>query len=97
MFSKPPIMFLFIFNGAVELKGLLYEHLLPVWNTYTEGFPLEINDIIMRTKEWVEIKPLNPDQDVIARQFFKSGKGGLTFQLHSEQWALREKTPRVLG
>jgi len=51
-----------------------------VWNAYTEGFPLEIDDIIMRTKEWVEIKPLNPDQDVIARQFFKSGKGGLTFK-----------------
>jgi hypothetical protein len=34
----------------------------------------------MRTKDWVEIKPLNPDQDVIAHQFFKSGKGGLTFK-----------------
>ena len=66
--------------GAVELKGLLYEHILPVWNAYTEGFLLEINDFIMRMKEWVEIKPLNPDQDVIACQFFKSGNGGLTFK-----------------
>ena len=51
-----------------------------MWNAYTEGFPLEIDDIIMRMKEWVEIKPLNPDQDVIACQFSKSGKGGLTFK-----------------
>ena len=43
--------------------------------------PLEINVIsIMRMKEWVEIKLLNPDQDVIVHQFFKSGKGGLTFK-----------------
>ena len=35
----------------------------------------------MRTKDWVEIQPLNPDHDVIARQFFKPGKnGGITFK-----------------
>jgi hypothetical protein len=51
-----------------------------VWNAYAEGFPLEIDDIIMRMKEWVEIKPLNPDQDVITCHFFKSEKGGLTFK-----------------
>jgi len=62
--------------GAVDLKSLLYEHILPAWRVYTEGFPLEINDIIMRSKEWVEIKLLNQDQDIISHQFFKSGKGG---------------------
>ena len=35
----------------------------------------------MRTKDWVEIQPVNPDRDVIARQFFKTGKNGsLTFK-----------------
>ncbi|KAI9452826.1 hypothetical protein F5148DRAFT_1289442 [Russula earlei] len=66
--------------GAVELKHLLYEHLLSIWNAYMDKYPLAIDDIIMRTKDWVEIKPLNPDQDVISHQFFKSGKGGLTFK-----------------
>ena len=66
--------------GAVELKGLLYEHILPAWQAYTDRFPLGIDDIIMRSKEWVEIKPLNPDQGVIVWPFFKSGKMGLTFK-----------------
>ncbi|KAI9511301.1 hypothetical protein F5148DRAFT_1146961 [Russula earlei] len=67
--------------GAVELKHLLYEHLLSIWNAYTDKYPLAIDDIIMRTKDWVEIKPLNLDQDVISHQFFKSRKGGLMFKL----------------
>lgn len=52
-----------------------------MWLAYTEQFPLNIEDIVMRTKDWVEIQPLNPDRDVIARQFFKTGKnGGITFK-----------------
>jgi hypothetical protein len=35
----------------------------------------------MRTKDWVEIQPVDPDRDVIAGQFFKAGKnGGTTFK-----------------
>ena len=52
-----------------------------MWLAYTEQFPLDINDIVMRTKDWVEIQPLNPDRDVISRQFFKTGKnGGIIFK-----------------
>lgn len=64
--------------GAVELKSILFERLLPAWKIYTRGYPLEIDDIIMRTKDWVEIQPLNPDRSVISRPFFKHGKNGAT-------------------
>ena len=50
----------------------------PQWETYTEGFPLSIDDIIMRTKDWVVIRPSNSDRDVISQPFFKVGKGGAT-------------------
>ena len=67
--------------GAVDLKNLLYSQILPVWLAYTEQFPLDIEEIMMRTKDWVEIHPLNPDRDVIARQFRRTGKnGGITFK-----------------
>jgi hypothetical protein len=52
--------------------------MLPQWTAYTRGFPLGINDIVMRTKDWVEIRPLDPDQDVVSQPFFKIGKGGAT-------------------
>jgi hypothetical protein len=62
--------------GAVELKQLLYNEIIPLWNSFTEECPLAIEDIVMRSKEWVVIQPLNPDRDVISRPFFKSGRGG---------------------
>ena len=62
--------------GAVELKKLLYKEIIPSWNSYTEGYPIAIEDIVMRSKEWVAIQPLNPDRDVISRPFFKPGRGG---------------------
>jgi len=62
--------------GAVELKQLLYNEISPLWNSFSEGYPLAIEDIVMRSKEWVAIQPLNPDRDVISRPFFKSGRSG---------------------
>lgn len=68
--------------GAVELKNLLYDQILPSWLAYTEGYPLDINNIILRSKDWVEIQPLNPDRDAISCSFFKTGKnGGITFKM----------------
>jgi hypothetical protein len=31
----------------------------------------------MRDKSWVILKPANPDRDVIAKHFFKTGKKGI--------------------
>ena len=62
--------------GAIELKAILYDQILPLWSAYTEGFPLKMDNVIMRNKEWVEICPLNPDHNVISRPFFKYGKNG---------------------
>ena len=62
--------------GAVELKTILYNRILPLWSSYTEGFPLQMEDVIMRNKDWVEICPQDPDHDVIARPFFQQGKNG---------------------
>ena len=51
--------------------------MLPQWSRYTEQCPLDITDIIMRDKDWVEICPRNPDRDVIlCPSFFKSTKNG---------------------
>lgn len=70
-----------VHTGAVELKNLLYNRILPLWLAYTEEFLLDIGDIVIRTKDWVEIQPVDPDRNVISRQFFKSGKnGGVTFK-----------------
>ncbi|GLB40064.1 hypothetical protein LshimejAT787_0705740 [Lyophyllum shimeji] len=67
--------------GAVDLKRTLYDAVIPKWNAWTRNFPLPIEKIAMRDRLWVELKPRNPDCDVIARYFFKSGKNGaLTFK-----------------
>lgn len=63
--------------GAVELKKYLFAAILPNWSNYTHGFPLRIEDVTMRDKNWVCIKPENPDQGVIAEEFSKPGKGGV--------------------
>jgi len=57
--------------GAVELKKILYNAIIPRWNDWTNNFPLHIDQINMRDKLWVI-----PNHDVIARNFFKSGKKG---------------------
>ena len=35
-----------------------------------------MDSIIMRDKLWVELRPGNPDCDIIAKHFFRSGKNG---------------------
>lgn len=63
--------------GAVELKKYLFAAIMPQWSAYTRGFPLNIDDVMMRNKHWVCIRPTDPDQGVIADEFFKPGKGGV--------------------
>lgn len=62
--------------GAVELKKILYDQILPLWKRRTNNFPLPIDHIIMRSEKWVVLAPRNPDIDIIADQFFKIGKKG---------------------
>jgi hypothetical protein len=62
--------------GAVALKRMLYDIIIPRWNRWTNNFPLHIDKIAMRDKLWVILKPSVPDRDVIAKHFFKPGKKG---------------------
>jgi hypothetical protein len=67
--------------GAVELKKILYEAVIPKWWQWTNNYPLPLDDVVMRNHNWVVLAPKNPDRDVIADQFFKRAKkGGLTFK-----------------
>ena len=61
---------------------ILYQEILPEWMRYTEQFPLAITDIIMRDKDWVELRPRIPDRDaLLCPSFFKNArKGGQTFK-----------------
>ncbi|KDR65144.1 hypothetical protein GALMADRAFT_1330174 [Galerina marginata CBS 339.88] len=61
--------------GAIDLKSVLYQEILPQWLRYAEQYPLDIMDIIMRNKDWVEIHPKDPDRDaILSPSFFKSAK-----------------------
>ena len=62
--------------GADALKRTLYDAVIPRWNRWTNNFPLCIDQITMRDRLWVILKPNVPDRDVIARNFFKVGKKG---------------------
>ncbi|KAG6808192.1 hypothetical protein H0H92_005087, partial [Tricholoma furcatifolium] len=62
--------------GANELKALLFNLILPTWTKYSGGFSIGINDVIMRNKDWVEIRPKDPDMDAISASFLKDGKKG---------------------
>ncbi|KIL64085.1 hypothetical protein M378DRAFT_11669 [Amanita muscaria Koide BX008] len=63
--------------GVAALKQILYNAVIPRWNTWTNNFPLHIDEVIMRDKLWVELRPNNPDCDVIAKHFFKTGRKGM--------------------
>ncbi|KAM6489625.1 hypothetical protein JOM56_014947 [Amanita muscaria] len=63
--------------GVAALKRILYNAVIPRWNTWTNNFPLHIDEVIMRDKLWVELRPNNPDCDVIAKHFFKTGRKGM--------------------
>lgn len=44
---------------------------------YTEQYSLSITDVVMRDKDWVEIRPRNPDRDAImCPSFFMRAKNG---------------------
>lgn len=62
--------------GAVALKRTLYNAIIPRWNRWTNDFPLHIDQITMRDKQWVILYPTDPDCDAIAKYFFKTGKKG---------------------
>ncbi|KAG6818633.1 hypothetical protein H0H93_003300 [Arthromyces matolae] len=67
--------------GAVALKQILYDRFLPVWLTYSCGFAIKIDQIIMRRSNWAVIEPKSPDCDAIAQSFFpKNRKGEPTFK-----------------
>ena len=68
----------------MELKKLLFDEILPLWNKHAEDFVLNISDIIMRNKDWCEIRPQTPDCDaILSPSFYKQGKGGLIFKIGS--------------
>ena len=62
--------------GAVALKRMLYNAVIPRWNKWTNEYPLHIDQITMRDKLWVILNPTVPDCDAIAKHFFKTGKKG---------------------
>ena len=62
--------------GADALKRILYNAIIPRWNSWANNFLLHIDQITMRDKLWVILKPTAPDRDVISRHFFRSGRKG---------------------
>jgi len=61
----------------VELKAKLFQEMQPRWSQYSGGYPLTLNNIVMRDKNWVEIHPRTPDRDVInSPSFYKEAKHG---------------------
>jgi hypothetical protein len=63
--------------GAEALKRILYDAVIPKWNRWADNFPLRVDQIMMRDKLWVLLKPTAPDRNAIARHFFKRGKKGI--------------------
>lgn len=62
--------------GAAELKKILYDAIIPRWNSWTKDYPLPLDSIMMHDHNWVLLVPRNPDRDIIANQFFKPAKKG---------------------
>jgi hypothetical protein len=62
--------------GAVDLKKILYEAVIPKWNNWTNGYSLPLDALVMRSHNWVVLAPKNPDRNIIADYFFKPGKKG---------------------
>ena len=56
------------------MKKILFSAIIPRWNGWTDNYPLHIDQITMRDRLWIVVKPSIPDRDVIARHFFKAGK-----------------------
>ncbi|KAM6490645.1 hypothetical protein JOM56_013988 [Amanita muscaria] len=62
--------------GAEKLKKILYDTVIPRWNSWTKHYPLSLDSVMMRDHNWVHLLPQKPDRDIIAKQFFKPGKKG---------------------
>ncbi|KAH9476800.1 hypothetical protein JR316_0010715 [Psilocybe cubensis] len=56
--------------GLTDLKRVMYYALLPQFLEWSKGFPLRINDCVVRNKLWVELIPKQPDVDAISEHFF---------------------------
>jgi hypothetical protein len=69
-----------------NLKAIAYFTLLPLFSKWSKEFPLSIDDLQLRFKDWVELIPLGPgkDEDVnaISSKFFvpKGKSKALQFQ-----------------
>ncbi len=68
-----------------DLKAIAYFTLLPLFSKWSKEFPLSVNDLQLRFKDWVELIPLGPkDEDVnaISSKFFipKGKSKALQFQ-----------------
>ncbi|KAK2460511.1 hypothetical protein APHAL10511_007474 [Amanita phalloides] len=62
--------------GAIELKKILYDAVMLKWHIWTTNYPLSLNNLVMHDHNWVTLLPRNPDCNIIATQFFKTGKKG---------------------
>lgn len=62
--------------GVNDLKTLCFYTVLPSFAKWSMGYHLEIEDVKLRDKKWVEFVERVPDKDAIADQFFQFiGKG----------------------
>ncbi len=71
--------------GVKDLKAIAYFTLLPLFSKWSKEFPLSVNDLQLRFKDWIELIPLGPkDKDVnaISSKFFvpKGKSKALQFQ-----------------
>lgn len=60
--------------GANELKILCFHAIERPWKIFTNGFPLSIDDVILRDDKWARIWAREPDVDVISSRFFHAPK-----------------------
>ena len=59
--------------GVSHLKAIAYFTILPLFLKWSNDYPLSIDDVKLRSKNWVEMLPKGPgDQDVdaIENEFF---------------------------
>jgi hypothetical protein len=55
------------------LKTITYYTLLPLFMKWSKEYPLSLDNLRLRTKEWVELIPLGPDNEdinAISSKFF---------------------------
>ncbi|KAK7041035.1 hypothetical protein R3P38DRAFT_2512453 [Favolaschia claudopus] len=74
--------------GAVDLLRLCWDHVKPLWDTYTFSFPLSIQDVTLRDDKWVPLSPKQPDVDAISSKFFHAKAGTAAPQFRSKKIVL---------